>query len=106
MTVIFSRDLREKTSIEATTGGALSDSVHYLGSRRKKNLIPHDSTALLNQLRHEEQEKVREARRQVCQTYHFNTFTIFALLISWPASGDQLVIFLPSDIYSETIVSH
>ena len=32
--------------------------------RRQKTLIPHDSTYLLNQLREQEQQKVKEWRRQ------------------------------------------
>ena len=34
------------------------------GTRRRKVLVPHDSTALLNQLRLEEKEREREQRRQ------------------------------------------
>ncbi len=35
------------------------------GTRRRKAIVPHDSTALLNQLRLEAQEREREERRQV-----------------------------------------
>ena len=36
----------------------------YTGTRKKKALLPHDSSALLSQLRHEQQERVKENRKQ------------------------------------------
>ena len=41
-----------------------TSSLKCLGTRRRKVLVPHDSTALLNQLRQEEKERERDARRQ------------------------------------------
>lgn len=41
-----------------------SYNVGATGTRRRKVLVPHDSTALLNQLRMEEKEREKEQRRQ------------------------------------------
>ncbi|XP_067654927.1 uncharacterized bromodomain-containing protein 10-like [Haliotis asinina] len=62
---LLSRDLREKTSIAATSGGASEESFSASGLRRRiKTIVPHDSSALLNHLREEEVKQQREQRRQ------------------------------------------
>ncbi|XP_071100239.1 uncharacterized bromodomain-containing protein 10-like [Haliotis cracherodii] len=62
---LLSRDLREKTSISATSGGASEESFSASGLRRRiKTIVPHDSSALLNHLREEEVKQQREQRRQ------------------------------------------
>ncbi|ELU05585.1 hypothetical protein CAPTEDRAFT_222182 [Capitella teleta] len=59
---LLSRDLRDKTSIAATTGNPSTERI-ISGTRRRKVIVPHDSTALLNQLRIEEKEREREQKR-------------------------------------------
>ncbi|XP_052065701.1 uncharacterized protein KIAA2026-like [Mytilus californianus] len=63
---LLSRDLREKTSISATSGQQQDDSFPMIPGmrRRSRAVIPHDSTALLNQLRVEELQKGRDARKK------------------------------------------
>ncbi|KAK3104223.1 hypothetical protein FSP39_025438 [Pinctada imbricata] len=64
---LLSRELREKTSIAATSGDQTDENfgVASLGSRRRtRAIIPHDSTALLNQLREQEVQREREIRKQ------------------------------------------
>ncbi|XP_064634426.1 uncharacterized protein LOC135492146 isoform X2 [Lineus longissimus] len=70
---LLSRELREKTTLDATNtdskagmSSGMSDSdMDFKGIRRRGRIIqPHDSTALLNQLRREEALKEKEFRRQ------------------------------------------
>lgn len=63
---LLSRELRQKTSISATSGHLQDGSFPVIPGmrRRSKAIIPHDSTALLNQLRVEEIQKEREVRKQ------------------------------------------
>ncbi len=52
------------------------------GTRRRKVLVPHDSTALLNQLRMEEKERERELRRQVNESFHRCDFVLELYFLS------------------------
>ncbi|XP_041367368.1 uncharacterized protein KIAA2026-like [Gigantopelta aegis] len=59
---LLSRDLREKTTIEATSGSSNNSSNRGIRRRGFKSIIPHDSSNLLNQLREEEVRRVKELR--------------------------------------------
>ncbi|XP_013420345.1 uncharacterized protein KIAA2026 [Lingula anatina] len=61
--VLLSRELREKTSIAATSGQPVTYEA-ITSSRKRRNVVPHDSSKLLNQLREEEALKEKESRRQ------------------------------------------
>ncbi|XP_060068222.1 mucin-2-like [Ylistrum balloti] len=62
---LLSRELREKTSIAATSGQNGDDNISFSGLRRRtRTIIPHDSSALLSQLREEELRRDREQRKQ------------------------------------------
>ncbi|XP_069132417.1 uncharacterized bromodomain-containing protein 10-like [Argopecten irradians] len=62
---LLSRELREKTSIAATSGQNGDENISFSGLRRRtRTIIPHDSSALLSQLREEELRRDREQRKQ------------------------------------------
>ncbi|XP_033751211.1 uncharacterized protein LOC117335368 [Pecten maximus] len=62
---LLSRELREKTSIAATSGQNGDENISFSGLRRRtRTIIPHDSSALLSQLREEEMRRDREQRKQ------------------------------------------
>ncbi|XP_036365905.1 uncharacterized protein KIAA2026-like isoform X3 [Octopus sinensis] len=63
---LLPRDLREKTTVKATSGHCTPEDIAVVAGlrRRTRAVAPHDSSALLNQLRHEEIAKEKEARKQ------------------------------------------
>ncbi|XP_064601292.1 uncharacterized bromodomain-containing protein 10-like [Liolophura sinensis] len=83
---LLSRDLREKTSIAATSGKLSEQAMTPYGSslrRRGKNIAPHDSSALLNQLRHEEALRERESRKQQIQERRAAQEAMVQELLDW-----------------------
>ncbi|KAL5007744.1 hypothetical protein ScPMuIL_016550 [Solemya velum] len=65
---LLPRELRQKTTVAATSGQSYAKCYSSLGLRRRgKSLAPHDSSALLNQLRAEEAMRGKELRKQMLQ---------------------------------------
>ncbi|ESO97839.1 hypothetical protein LOTGIDRAFT_152942 [Lottia gigantea] len=61
---LLSRELREKTSVTATSGGKVEESFSSAMRRRVKSTYQRDTSALLSQLRQEEAQRDKESRRQ------------------------------------------
>ncbi|XP_050409997.1 uncharacterized protein KIAA2026 [Patella vulgata] len=61
---LLSRELREKTSVAATTGGKVEESFSSGMRRRVKSTYQRDTSALLSQLRKEEAQRGKDLRRQ------------------------------------------
>lgn len=53
------------------------------GTRRRKVIVPHDSTALLNQLRLEEKEREKEMKKQQAEEKRKSQEAFMAGLQAW-----------------------